>query len=125
MNANQWRIVGAGLFCLFIFLSGFWLTRSGKPYNGALINVHKLLALAAVVLFIVTLFRVNRVDVLGAGEWIAGATSVLLFIGLFVTGALVSIDNPMPAIVRRLHHVIPYLAALSTAVTLYLLSRKW
>lgn len=124
MGANQWRIVGAGLFCLFIFLSGFWLTRSGKPYNGALFNVHKLLALAAVVLFVVTLFRVNGVDALGAGEWIAGAVTVLFFIGLFVTGALVSIDKVMPAIVRRLHHVIPYLAVLSTAVTLYLLGRR-
>jgi hypothetical protein len=36
-----------------------------------------------------------------------------------------SIDKPMPAIVLRLHQVMPYLAVLSTAVTLYLLlSRK-
>ena len=45
----------------------------------------------------------------------------LFFVGLFVTGALVSIEKPMPAIVATIHHVLPYLALAATAGTLYLL----
>ena len=33
MSTTQLRIAGAGLFFVFIFLFGFWLSRSGKPYN--------------------------------------------------------------------------------------------
>jgi hypothetical protein len=125
MSTNQLRIVGAVLFCLFIFLSGFWLSRSGKPYKEIIFNVHKLIALAAVVLFVITMYRTNQVSALSTIELIAGVVTGLFFIGLFVTGALLSIDRPMPAIVLKLHHIIPYLAVLSTAITLYLLlSRK-
>lgn len=121
---NSIRFTSAALFCLFIFVTGFWLTRSGKPYSGVLLNVHKLIALAAVVLFVIVLYRTNRATPLSAIEWVAGVAAVLSFVGLFVTGALVSIDKPMPAIVARLHHILPYLAVLATVVTLYLLGRN-
>ncbi len=125
MGTTQLRIAGAGLFGLFIFLSGFWLSRSGKPYNDIIFTVHKLIALAAVVLFVVTLCRINRVAALSAVELAAGIVTGVFFLGLFVTGGLLSIDKPMPEIVLKLHHTIPYLAVLSTAGTLYLvLTRK-
>jgi hypothetical protein len=124
MNTNLLRVVGAALFYLVIFVSGFWLTRSGKPYNQIVFNVHKLIALAAVVLFVITLFRINRVTALNAIEVIASVVTGLIVLGLFVTGALLSIDHPMPAIVTKLHHIMPYLAALATAATLYLLIRR-
>ncbi|MBN1580498.1 MAG: hypothetical protein JXA89_07325 [Anaerolineae bacterium] len=124
MSTNQLRVAGAALFYLIIFVSGFWLTRSGKPYNQILYNVHKLIALIAVILFAVTLYRANRVAALNAVEVIASVVTGLFFLGLFVTGALVSIDRPMPAAVFKLHHVVPYLAVISTAATLYLLVGK-
>jgi hypothetical protein len=48
MSTNQLRVVSAGLFFLFIFLSGFWLSRTGKPYSGIILTIHKLIGLAAV-----------------------------------------------------------------------------
>jgi hypothetical protein len=36
----------------------------------------------------------------------------------------VSIDKAMPAAISIMHKVLPYLTVLSSAVTLYLLSRK-
>lgn len=121
MSTNLSRIVGAGAFCLVIFLFGFWLSRSGKPYNGILFNVHKLVALAAVILFAVTLYRANQVTTLNAVTLVAGIATGLFFVGLFATGALASLDKPVPTLVLRLHHALPYLAALSTAATFYLL----
>jgi hypothetical protein len=121
MSADQLRIAGAGLFYLFIFLSGFWLSRSGKPYNGIVFNVHKLIALAAVVIFVTALYQINRMVTLSAVELIAGVATGVFFLGLFVSGGLLSIDTPMPTIVLKLHHISPYLAVFSTAVTLYLL----
>jgi len=117
----QLRVVGAGLFALFIFLSGFWLSRSGKPHNGIIFNIHKLIALAAVALFVISLYRTNRVAGLSPVELLASVVTGLFLVGLFVTGALVSIDKPMPVIVLKLHHIMPYLAVPSTAATLSLL----
>jgi len=121
MGAHQLVVAGAGLFCLVIFLSGFRLSRSGKPYNGALFNIHKLIALAAAVLFALVLIRTDRAGGLGAGALAAGVVAGLLLIALFVTGGLLSVEKPAPAIVKRLHHVMPYLAVLAVAVTLVLL----
>jgi hypothetical protein len=115
------RVLGAAIGCLVIFGSGYLLTRSGKPYNGLLFNVHKLVALAAVVLYVVVLVRTGRATALSAVQVVVGVVTGVLFLGLFVTGALVSIDKPMPAIVAVVHHILPYLAVCSTAVTLYLL----
>jgi hypothetical protein len=121
MSTTQLRFAGAALFYVFIFVSGFWLTRSGKPYNQLVFNVHKLIALAAVVLFVITLARINRVTTLNAAQVIASIVTGVLVLSLFVTGALLSIEKPMPAIVTTLHHIMPYLALLSTAVALYFL----
>jgi hypothetical protein len=38
MDTTQLRIFGAGVFFLLIFLSGIWLTRSGKPYSAIIFN---------------------------------------------------------------------------------------
>ncbi len=121
MDTIQLRLAGAGLFCLLIFFSGFWLSRSGKPYSGIKLNIHKLLALAAVVLFVITLVQENRAAALAAVELTASVVTGLFLLGLFVTGGLASISRPMPAIVLKLHHITPYLAVLSAAAALYLL----
>lgn len=44
-------ILPFALFLLTIFL-GFWLSKRGKPYPGLLFNIHKLSALAGIILII-------------------------------------------------------------------------
>jgi len=121
MSTSQLWIVGAVCLYLLVFASGFWLSRSGKPYNQIILTLHKLIALAGAILLAIVLYRASRVATLNAAELSAGVVTGLFILGLFVTGALLSIDKPMPAIVLRLHRITPYLAVLSTAVTLYLL----
>lgn len=124
MSTIQTQAAGAGGFLLIIFLSGYWLSRSGKPYSGARLNLHKLSALAAVILFVIMLIGMNRVAALSRAELLTSVITGLLVIGLFATGALVSIAKPMPRVVLRLHHVMPYLAVLSTAAVFFLLYNR-
>lgn len=63
----------------------------------------------------------NRATPFSAPVIITGVLSGGFFLGLFVTGGLLSIGKPMPAFVQKLHYIMPYLAALSSGVTLYLL----
>jgi hypothetical protein len=121
MNTTQLRIVGAGLFFLFIFLSGFWLSGSGKPYNGIILTIHKLISLAAVVFLVMTIYQRNQAATLSALELTAGVVAGLLFLGTVITGGLLSTGKPMPAIILRLHQIAPYLTVLSAAAALYLL----
>ena len=121
MSANQYRFVVAGLFFLLILLSGYWLSRTGKPYSTIILTIHKLISLAAVILLGITVRRINQAGALSGVELLAAIVTGLFFLGTMVTGGLLSIDKAMPAIVLKLHQVTPYLTVLSTATTLYLL----
>jgi hypothetical protein len=121
MSTNQLRVVSAGLFFLFIFLSGFWLSRTGKPYSGIILTIHKLIGLAAGVFLVMTVYRIHRVAPLSPVEITAIVVTVLFFAGTVTAGGLLSIDKPMPAAISMMHKLFPYLTVLSTAVTLYLL----
>ena len=125
MGTTQLRVVGAGLFFLFIFLSGFWLSRSGKPHSVIILTIHKLIGLAAGVFLVMTVYPIHQVAPLSPVEITAIVVTVLFFAGNVATGGLLSTDKTMPAVIVRLHQITPYLTVLSTAVTLYLLlSRK-
>ncbi len=125
MSTNQLRVVGAGLFYLFIFLSGIWLSRSGKPYSVIILAIHKLISLAAAVFLVMTIYRMNQVAKLSAVELIAVVVTGLFFLGAVISGGLLSTGKPMPAAILRIHQITPFLTVLSTAVTVYLLlSRK-
>ena len=121
MNTTLVRAVSAGLFFLFIFLSGFWLSRSGKPYSSLILNVHKLIALAAVVFLVMTVIRMNQAGKMSTAEVIASVITGLLFLIAIISGGLASIDKSWPAAITTVHHILPYVIVLSTAATLYLL----
>jgi ABC-type multidrug transport system permease subunit len=67
------------------------------------------------------MYQVNQAAALRVMEWIAGAITGLCFLGLIISGGLVSIEKPMPAILLTMHRILPFLTVFSTAVTLFLL----
>jgi hypothetical protein len=120
MGTTESRLLGAGLFFIFILLSGFWLSRSGKPFNVIILTIHKLISLAAVVFLIRTIHQANQAVNLGAVQWIAVVVTGLLFAGTMATGGILSTGKPTPAFVQALHRITPYLTVLSAAAMLYL-----
>jgi hypothetical protein len=108
-----------GLFFVFIGVSGYWLSHIGKPIHMLLLTFHKLISLGALVYLVVTLYRIHQVTPLGPAAIAASVVSIVLFVGLIVTGGLSSIAKPMLGIVTRIHHIVPYLAVISTAAALY------
>jgi hypothetical protein len=121
MSTIELRVVGVGLFFLFIFPSGLWLSHSGKPYNTLIFTIHKLVGLAAGVFLAVTVYQTHQVAPLGLLEVAAIVVTVLFFVATVTAGGLLSIDKPMPAAISMMHKLFPYFTVLSTAVTLYLL----
>lgn len=124
MEILQPEVVTTGLFFLSIFLSGIWLSRTGRPLNVAISTLHKLISLATGVYLIVTIYQQNKVGSLNGTVWLAVVVTGLCFLAIVATGGLLSTDRQMPTAVLRVHQIVPILTVLSTAATLYfLLSR--
>ena len=123
MSTTQVRVAGAGLSFVLIFLSGIWLSQTGKPYGTLVFTVHKLVGVAVGVVLGVMVYQTHQAAPLGGIEIAAIVVTVLLFVGTVAAGGLLSVDIQVPALVRRLHQILPVLALLSTAGTLYLLLR--
>ena len=121
MSTTQLKIVGAGVFFLFIFLFGFWLSRSGKPYNLAIFTLHKLVALGAIVFLGININKFHQATPLNPVQISVIALMAVCFVATIASGGLLSVEKAMPLIVRRLHQVAPYLTLLSTSATYYLL----
>ena len=120
MSAIQLRAIGLILCAAVVFGTGGWLTSAGRPYGVALQTVHKLVALAAVIVIAVTVYDPMRVGAVSAGEsiviWVAG----LLVIASFASGAVVSASDSAPFWVLRLHRVAPWFAGVLAAVGVYI-----
>lgn len=115
------KYILAGLCFLLIFLTGFWLSRTGKPYSTLIITLHKLIGLATGVFLIRTVLQARQAAPLDPTGMVAILVSVVLFVGLVATGGLLSAQSVMPPVVNLIHRVLPYLTGLSSAATLYLL----
>lgn len=119
MNAGLTRTLTVGAFFILIFGAGFWLSRAGKPYNGVLFNIHKLVALAALVFLGISVARISRAQGLQPGQIAAVALAGLSFLVTIVTGGLVSASTTLPAFVPVIHRLFPYLTVLASAAALY------
>jgi hypothetical protein len=122
MNISATRIMICGLLFLFTLASGVWVSHSGKPINVAIFTIHKLIALATVIVIATTFYNVHRaMHITELIKMAAIAVTALLLIALFITGAMLSRNNPMPAAILRIHQVVPLLALVSSTITTYLL----
>ena len=126
----QSKAIITGIFFIFVFFFGYWLSRAGKPYNTLIFNGHKLIGLAMGVFLVVTVYRTHQAGPFSALQLAILALTVLVFILLVAAGGLLSaeaageIKNMSPSILRAIswvHKIFPYLALLATAGTLYLL----
>lgn len=127
MSRKEFRLEGLsnflipGIILLLTVAFGFWLSRLGKPYNGALFTVHKLLALGAVIAAgILVVGRLKSVDsqALVVILWII---TVLSVIALFASGALMSADKLDYSLMRTIHRVAPVVLLLAAVLAVYLM----
>lgn len=123
MNINQLKVASMGAAFLIMFLSGFWLNRTGKPYGTIIFFIHKLIGVGIGVLLFIMVRQARQMATLIPIEITIVAITVLFFIATVTTGSLLSIpiSKPMPEIIRTLNKIFPYFTVLATAITLYLL----
>ena len=122
MNVQTTKLIAAGLLFVFTLLSGVWLSNSGKPYNSGIFTIHKLIALATIILIGMGFYNLYKALDLQSFIAIAViAASGLVFLALLVTGALLSLNISLSGMALKLHQALPLLALAASTITIYLL----
>ncbi|MBK9603626.1 MAG: hypothetical protein IPO36_17575 [Anaerolineales bacterium] len=109
-----------GIVFLLTLAFGFWLSRAGKPYNGVLFNIHKLLALAAVIVAVFEIRKTLQGDGATPFYGVLIALTGVSIIALFATGALMSIGKLNYAVSLTIHKAAPILATMTLIAAIYL-----
>ncbi len=115
------KIIAIAVFYVITIVTGIIMHKKGQPFNPLLSALHKLLALAVVV---VTVLVIRSAFIDGAPSTltiILFAISLVLLISLFATGAMLSGEKEMPKIVLILHDIATYLTPVTAGITFYLL----
>ena len=111
-----------GWLFLSIIISGFWISRRGKPYSTLILTVHKLIGLGTGIYLAGSVYQLYQSGQLSPADTTAILVTILLFIGLVASGGLLSTGKPVPAGVSLIQKFFPYLTLVSTTFSLYLLS---
>jgi hypothetical protein len=119
------QLTAAGLLFLFTLLSGVWLSHSGRPLHTVIFTIHKLIALAS---GIVIASSVNHLYTTAGPkqsvELLLMAASALVFLVLFVSGAILSRAVPPPEAILKVHQLVPLLALSSSTFLIVLLANS-
>jgi hypothetical protein len=115
------RILIIGFLYIAKFIFGFWLFRTGKPYNSFILTIHKLVSLATLGYIIVIANGVHLDAGLTTVEIITVVLTIVLFLIAISTGGVLSMDKPASTLISAIHKVVPFLSIVSTISSLYLL----
>ena len=100
---------------------GFWLEKIGKPYNGILFNVHKLIALGTVILASVQVYKTFKVIEPQSLLVISLIGAAICTLVLFASGAFLSIGNIKYETAKLVHNIALAGAVITVASSIYLL----
>ena len=109
-----------GIVFLLTLAFGFWLSRIGKPYNGILFNIHKLLALGAVIVAVFEIRKTLQSEGTIPFYNVLIALTGVSIIALFATGVLMSIGKLNYAVSLTIHKITPILATMTLIAAIYL-----
>jgi len=115
------KILIAGVFFVFIIISGLWLSRSGRPLNVFILTIHKLISLATLAFLIVTIVRIHRETPLSSPAILISAITLIFFIILIGTGGFLSNAKALPGMILRIHQIMPFFLMISTTGNLFLI----
>ena len=110
-----------GIVFILTLAFGFWVSHVGKPYNGLLFNVHKLIALGAVVATVIQLVKLLKSADALALVGVLLVVAALCVIALFASGALMSMDKLDYALILTIHRVAPVVLVIAMVIVILML----
>jgi heme A synthase len=123
MDTITGKLIAAGILAIFTLISGIILSHSGKPLNIWLTTIHKLIAVATVVLVVMIVNQLMKSN--GDSKFLTFSLmflSAVLFLALIATGAFLTREEmELPSFVLKIHQVAPLLALASSSATIALM----
>ena len=117
MNPTSSKLIITVLFFIFIFISGYRLSRKGKPYSALIITIHKLTSLAAGTYMAIMTVRFLQAEQLSYTGIFSVVITHLLFLGFVVSGGFMSAEKQLPHFLSPRYKVFPYLAFISSTLS--------
>lgn len=117
------KFITPGIVFVLTVAFGFWLSHAGKPYNGILFNIHKLIALGAVIITgiqVAKMFKTADSRIFLVGLIVV---AVICVIALFASGAMMSIGTAGYEITLTVHRIAPVVLAVALVLMAWLLWR--
>ena len=111
-----------GFLFLIVVAFGLWVSKVGKPYNSLLFNIHKLIALGTVILTGIRIVKLDPLIAFPLSAILLIMLSVLGVVGMFTTGAIMSIKDEIPRGASLVHRIIPWVILLSVLAAVYLIT---
>lgn len=115
------NFVPTGILLLVIIGFGIWTSRLGKPYNGLLINIHKLIALGAVILTGVRIWRIGPLSVFPGSVIVLISLGLIGVVAMIASGAVMSIQDEVKVIFQWIHRISIVVITITLAAALNLL----
>jgi hypothetical protein len=114
------KFIAPGILLLLTLAFGIWLSLSGKPYNGILFNIHKLIALAAVVVTAIQFYQMLKRTPLQMPPLAMIVIAGLCVLVLFFSGAMISAGKLDYQAMLTIHRAALILMLIMLAVPIYL-----
>jgi hypothetical protein len=112
MDSKLIFFIAACVLFLVIFIGGYLLSHKGKPYKALPLSIHKLLSLGAMAILVILVVKQFRTSPATAIQITVICITAFCFIVTIVTGGLVSAKINMPAFVKIMHKIFPYISVL-------------
>ncbi len=110
-----------GILLVLTLAFGFWLSSAGKPYNGILFNIHKLIALGGVVYAGWQFAQLLKTADSPALLPVILVVAVLGVITIFASGGLLSAGKLDYALVLTIHRIAPVVLVVGLGLGMVLL----
>jgi hypothetical protein len=108
-----------GIFLLLSILSGVWLTHMGRPLNVVVMTTHKLISLGAVIFTSLAIYQLALAGEISPVEWITILVTGVLFLTLFVSGAVLSAGKVVRGALVVAHKSFPILTVICIILMFY------
>lgn len=118
------RVFLPGALYLLTLGFGFWVMLADKPYNAALFNVHKLVALAVVVVAAIRLFQILKRTEAEVLVIALLACAALCIVALFASGALMSAGSGPQKLLLIVHRAASFLLTAGAAAAISVVVSK-
>jgi len=116
----QHKIISTGAAFIFILISGFILSKIGKPYNPLFFNIHKLISLGVLIYAIVITVQIFKCAEVYNPVYYILLIIILLSIAAFITGGILSAKDNAKEIILTIHRIVSLLILAGVVILIFL-----